>query len=325
MSGKKRETTPEISVVMSVYNEKDDDLLTAVKSVLGQTYTDFEFIIICDNPDDDRIRRILKDIEKSDERIKVIWNEKNMGLARSLNNGCNEAVGKYIVRMDADDVSRKDRIEKQVKFIKKEGCDLVCTSYDCIDESGKLIGSKSVVYYPSDEIKKALPYKNIIHHPTTMFSKCVFEEAGAYRNFPCSQDYDLWLRMLDVGAKMSMLNEPLLYYRIRRDSVTSRKRYRQACTLNYIRKLYCERRRWGCDLYSIENYEKYMRKFGVGNKKSEKLFKITTDNIKKGKTKIKKGKLFSGFAIIATSIIRSKYYRQQIWLYLKQRVRKIGA
>ena len=313
---------PKLSVLMSVYNEKENEIKSAVSSVIHQTYTDFELIIVCDNPQSEEQCRLLKSIADTDERIKVVRNEKNIGLAMSLNHAYEFATGDYIVRMDADDISESDRFQKQIEFMSETKCDLAWSSYTYIDEDGNVL-DKPVRYFEKDEIPKCLPLKNIIHHPTVMMKREIFEKTGLYRDFPCSQDYDLWLRMLYAGADMRMMKEKLLKYRIRTNSVTNRKKYQQRCTLFYIRKLYGERRLTGNDSYSYENYLKYIEKCGVGNPKTENDFSKANQYILEGKQKIKQHRPISGTVRLVQAVLTSKSIRSQLLLSLKQKRRGI--
>ncbi len=308
---------PKLSVLMSVYNEKENEIKSAVSSVIHQTYTDFELIIVCDNPQSEEQCRLLKSIADTDERIKVVRNEKNIGLAMSLNHAYEFATGDYIVRMDADDISESDRFQKQIEFMSETKCDLAWSSYTYIDEDGNVL-DKPVRYFEKDEIPKCLPLKNIIHHPTVMMKREIFEKTGLYRDFPCSQDYDLWLRMLYAGADMRMMKEELLKYRVRPNSVTNKKRYQQICTLHYIRRLYSERCRTGNDSYSYEAYLEYIKKCGVGNAETEADFFKANQLVVDGKKKIKSRKLFTGMIDIVHAFLISKVYREQIPLLIKR-------
>ena len=108
---------PKLSVVMSVYNEPTEWITQSIDSILNQTFRDFEFIIINDNPEREENESLLNSYSQKDKRIVVIKNEQNLGLTKSLNIGINEAKGDYIVRMDADDYSFPERFEKQVQFM----------------------------------------------------------------------------------------------------------------------------------------------------------------------------------------------------------------
>ena len=309
-----------LSVIMSTYNEKENELLLAVHSVLNQTYTDFEFIIVCDNPENSDLCSLLESIEQTDSRIKIVWNEKNMGLAMSLNHGYQYAEGKYIARMDADDICEINRFEAQMKIMESLKRDLVWSSYSYIDEQGEAL-NETVPFYEKKEILKNLPYKNIIHHPTVIMRREAFEKAGLYRDFPCSQDYDLWLRMLYLGADMQMMEEKLLKYRVRSNSVTSKKKYQQICTLNYIRGLYRERKRTGSDSYSYENYQKYLKEWGVGQPREEEAFSRANQLICEGKLALKRRKVFSGFHKFLQAYLGSRNYRKNSMLILKRKIR----
>ena len=119
-------SNPHVSVVMAVYNTQEY-VSDAIESILCQTYNDFEFIIIEDGSSDDSLNIIQS---YSDPRIKVIRNKENLKLIKSLNLGLQKACGRYIIRMDADDVSRPDRIEKQVNYMESHpDCVLCGTSY----------------------------------------------------------------------------------------------------------------------------------------------------------------------------------------------------
>ena len=105
---------PEVSVLMSIYNERYNDIEKAVNSVLKQTFKDFEFIIVIDEPSRANLASML---EARDPRIKIYLNKENIGLAKSMNRAAELADGKYLARMDADDVSLPQRLEKEYKSI----------------------------------------------------------------------------------------------------------------------------------------------------------------------------------------------------------------
>lgn len=297
---------PKVSVLMSVYNETLADLRMAIDSILSQTFKDFEFIIVLDNPQDESLYRCLLEYKEKDERIVVIRNSANIGLALSLNEAIKVARGDYYARMDADDISSNTRIELEYDVIVSGNYDLVCTRYNFIDSNSNVIEylQSRDRYYTSEEISKFLPYKSIIHHPTVMMSRRIVEIAGPYRNFPCSQDCDLWLRMLYHKARFFMLDKVLLNYRVRDDSTSSKKLLKQKFTIEYIRKLYLERKRKGHDSYSLESYNGYINKY-IKNERDDtkrllnnnKEILIANDLINKGfriKGVVKKLKVIAG-------------------------------
>lgn len=134
---------PKVSVIMSVYKEPVEWLHESIDSILNQTFTDFEFIIICDNPSYDEGIALLYAYKEKDHRIVLIENEKNLGLTKSLNKGITVAKGDFIARMDADDISLPERFEKQMSLLEKHPEIGVCGSI--IDYMGD---RKGVKYYP---------------------------------------------------------------------------------------------------------------------------------------------------------------------------------
>ena len=109
----------DISVIMGVYNEKIEWVEKAILSIINQTYTNFEFIVILDNPQNEELKNLISEFSLKDKRIKLYVNEENIGLINTLNKGLKLAKGKYIARMDADDISCGDRFEKQINFLEQ--------------------------------------------------------------------------------------------------------------------------------------------------------------------------------------------------------------
>lgn len=198
---------PQLSVVLPCYNAAAF-LQEAIDSVLKQTFADFELIIIDDGSTDDSAKIISK---QNDPRLRILRNEKNQGLIRALNAGMAAAKGKYIARMDADDVSRPERFEKQVSFLEKNPSVGVCGTWM------HMIHNKTVYkhrYLASDTIKSALVFNNPIVHPSVMMRKAVFENtAHVYStDYPHGEDYALWISLLDK-TNFAVLDEPLIEYR----------------------------------------------------------------------------------------------------------------
>lgn len=246
-----------VSILMSIYNENESEIYKSINSILTQSYTNIELVIVIDNPNKTNEYNALINRNFNDDRLRILNNDKNIGLALSMNKAFTHSSGEYIARMDADDIATQDRIEKEVKLLKNENCDFICTGYSYIDENDNKIDG-SYIYYNPIQLKKSLVTTNSIHHPTVLMRREVFEKVNGYRDFPCSQDYDLWLRLLENNCKFSMIDEPLLLYRIRENSTTNRKKFMQACTLYYISLLFYERITNGNDSYSIENYNNFI-------------------------------------------------------------------
>lgn len=176
---------------MSVYNG-EKYLREAIESILLQTFTDFEFIIVNDNSTDNSLEIIQN---YKDERIKVINNIENIGLTKSLNRSLKIAKGEYIARQDADDISLTNRFEEQIEYLKAHPeVMLLGTSVYFIDESGKMTGKCIALAKPRDELFK----DNQFSHGSTMFKKDVINRLGGYNElFRYVQDYELWLRIAE--------------------------------------------------------------------------------------------------------------------------------
>jgi len=211
---------------MSVYNGARY-LLEAVDSILGQTFGDFEFIIL-DDASTDETPTILDSY--TDARIVRLRIEANIGLTRSLNKGLAVAGGEYVARQDADDVSMPERLAKQVAFLDSHtSIALVGTSYQEVYEDGRH-GRPMAVPLTPDEIREQLFYHHCFCHGSVMARCAALAALGGYdERFAVAQDRDLWLRLADY-FNLANLADELYTLRMSSRSVTgtSRSRQRQA-------------------------------------------------------------------------------------------------
>lgn len=210
---------PEISVVMSVYNgEKYLD--QSIKSILNQTFKDYEFIII-DDGSTDYTSKILSSYK--DERIKIVKNEKNIGLTKSLNLGIRLAKGEYIARQDADDISDPSRLEKLFNVFEKDKyLGLVGSSFKIIDSNHRIL---RIVNVPTaeEDIRNIILDHNPFCHGSVMFKREVINKIGGYREFfRYAQDYDLWLRISE-NYRILNIGEVLYGWRKVKDSISEEK------------------------------------------------------------------------------------------------------
>ena len=186
----------ELSVVMSVYNGQDH-LEEAIDSILNQSFTDFEFIIINDGSTD-KTRKILDEFAAQDFRIRVIHQE-NSGLAVSLNRGIRMARGNFIARQDADDVSLPERLEKQMTFLQSNPQVVLCGTWFLENNQDK---GQMIRKYPLDDqtLRKYINYVNFFCHPSVMFLKEAFIKSGGYdEQLPTGQDFEFWMRLCRFG------------------------------------------------------------------------------------------------------------------------------
>ena len=231
-----------ISVIMSTYKEDERLLRESIESILNQTYKDFEYIIILDYPDNDVHKSVIEEYALKDDRIHFYINEKNMGLTDSLNRGLSLCHGEYIARMDADDISLPDRLERQMKYLEKNHYDLIGGITEMINENGSLLYSIKSVPTDPKKINKALRYSQCIAHPTWLGKKEVFEKNTGYRHMPLCEDYDFTLRAVLNGFVISNLNEPVLKYRMTSNSISRSNLFEQYLYMSYITNEYKNKR-----------------------------------------------------------------------------------
>lgn len=212
---------PLVSVVMPVYNG-GLYLEEAIESILNQTYRDFEFIIINDGSTD-RSLEVIERYANQDDRIVVI-NRKNKGLVYTLNEGIDKAKGKYIARMDADDISLPIRFEKQVKYMETENIDICGSHYFLINESGNIDGL-NLSPLSNETCFITLVSKVPFAHPSVMIRKsCLADNNLQYgqSKYKKAEDFDLWIRMYEKGAKFGNVNDILFKYRVVTNSLSKR-------------------------------------------------------------------------------------------------------
>lgn len=203
-----------LTVLMTTYNEKQDIFKKSLDSILNQTFSEFNIMIIIDNPNNEEIIKMIKKYSKIDKRINYFINTYNIGLAESLNVGISKINTKYIARMDSDDIAYRNRLEKQLKYAEKNNdIDFFGTNIYYIDNDGKKLYKRSDIPNDSDYIKESLKYVNIFNHPTFFGKTEVFKKIK-YRNLTYAQDYDFSCRVIEAGYNVSNLNETLLYYRL---------------------------------------------------------------------------------------------------------------
>lgn len=200
-----------ISVIMPVYNE-EKYLKESIESILEQTFTDFEFIII-DDGSTDGSEKIIKSY--SDQRIKYIYS-KNKGMVYQFNFGISIAHSELIARMDGDDIADPKRFEKQYKFLESHpDIHVVGSNAFFLAEKGKVLCEHR---YPeeNEQIEFMMPIESAVCHPTVIIRKEVLNQVGGYNTeFDYAADHDLFLRLLLNHYNFHNIQEPLLNYRVR--------------------------------------------------------------------------------------------------------------
>ncbi len=215
----------EISVVMATYNTEILFLQEAINSILNQTFTDFEFIIV-DDGSDNGTRAYLESI--NDSRVKIITNPNNIGITKSLNVGFEHARGKYIARMDADDVSAPTRLEKEYSYMEKHSDVIVCgcETADLINNAIVRGSKRKKRSVNMDEYRVKLLFKNPGPiHPTTMFrhEQLIMHSIMYDERLIHAQDYGMWEEVSHFG-KIHVLNEILLFRRKHENQISVARR-----------------------------------------------------------------------------------------------------
>ena len=203
-----------VSVIIPYYKKKNY-IKSTIKSVLNQTYKNFEIIIVYDDKDRNDLKYLNK-IKKLDKKIKIILNVKNIGAGLSRNKAIKRAKGKYIAFIDSDDLWNKKKLGVQLNFMKKNNYDISHTNYSIIDESGRIVG-----------IRKArdLTYNDLLTScdiglSTVMIKKKCLRK-NLFVNLKTKEDYVLWLKLARKKNKFFGLNKNLTYWRDIRDSLSS--------------------------------------------------------------------------------------------------------
>ncbi|MGY0159566.1 glycosyltransferase [Edwardsiella tarda] len=205
----------QLSVVMSIYSEPLNMIKKSINSILAQSFIDFEFIIVNDNPYRDENMELLSEYSAKDSRIKIITNSENIGLTKSLNNAISMSSGNYIARMDADDIAIDKRFEIQVKFLDEHPDIDVCGSNVYVIDENDCILKKYIYPTTSAKIKTKLFFRDCICHPSVVFRRSFFYEVDGYSEyFLKAQDYDLWIKGVILEKGFFNIKEPLLYYRM---------------------------------------------------------------------------------------------------------------
>lgn len=206
--------TPLVTIVMPSYNS-EKHIAESIQSIINQTFTDWEFIIV-DGHSEDKTIEIVNNFIANDPRIKLIFDEKK-GIGPALNQGCEMALGKYIARMDTDDISMPERLEKEINYLEnhtKVGLVSCCAYY--FDDNGNTIG-QFFPYTWSFIIKRCA---TCILHPGVLMRKEMYEKAGGYPPIKRAEDLMLWYKMMKY-CNVKILHENLVKYRVSKEALSN--------------------------------------------------------------------------------------------------------
>ena len=206
-----------VSVIIPYYKKKEY-ITSSINSVLNQTYKNLELIIIYDDSNKENLS-LLKKIKKKDKRIKIFINKKNLGAGRSRNKGIKLSKGIFIAFLDSDDLWKKNKLKKQIFFMKKKGIDVSHTSYHIINSNNKIIGSRKA----KDMCHKLLLKSCDIGLSTVILKKVIITNKIKFSNIKTKEDYVLWLKITSNDKKIFALKDNLTKWRKLEDSLSSSK------------------------------------------------------------------------------------------------------
>lgn len=225
-----------ISVLMPVYNA-ESYLRDSIESILKQDFQDFEFLIF-DDCSEDGSYEIIREYAKNDKRIIFDKKTKNEGYTKLLNEMSKNAKFEYLARMDADDISERNRFSKQLDFIHSRKDFAVVGSFIKIIDLNNNFIRKSKYPVSDNDIKINLKKYCTFAHPSTVIRKSFFDEVGGYREiFEPAEDYDLWTRLITI-SKAYNLPEYLLCYREHSVGASQKRREEQLIKTEFIKKNY---------------------------------------------------------------------------------------
>ena len=206
-----------VTIIMP-YFKKEFFLAKSIKSILNQTYKDFEIILINDEISY-RSVELLENISNKDNRIKVLTNKKNLGAGESRNMGINNSKGEYIAFCDCDDLWAPEKLDKQIKFMKKNNINFCHTSFDIINKNEDIIASrkaKSKIYFK--ELRKSCD----IGLSTVIIKKTIFDNTQfKFASLKTKEDFVLWLKIAKAGIEIIGLDEKLSTWRKISNSLSS--------------------------------------------------------------------------------------------------------
>ena len=215
-----------ISIIMPAYNA-EKTLEFAVRSVLAQTYRDFELIVINDCSKDRTVELIL-DLMKEDRRIRMLSNTRNSGVSMTRHNGVEAATGEWLAFLDSDDAWMPEKLEKQVELQNRTGANLIFTASSFMNADGEKI--EVVLHAPKRIGYRRLLKQNLLSNSSVMIRKSLYQQYEVLGD-NMHEDFACWLKVLQSGEIAHGIDEPLLIYRLSSESKSGNKK--KAAKMNW--------------------------------------------------------------------------------------------
>lgn len=211
-----KSSLPKLSIVMPVYN-RENYIESAIDSILNQTFTDFEFIIINDGSQDNTVKLIEA---YDDSRIKLFHNDRNRGIVYSRNHGLQKATGQYVGMFDSDDVALPNKFEKQIGFLEQNpDVAMVGAWVKWIDGDGRLSGKSWTLPAPPHMIPAMMVFRNYFIQSTIVVRRDAIPEGGYSEGFDIVEDSKMWFD-ISLKHKVANIQEYLLHYRMHDDNIS---------------------------------------------------------------------------------------------------------
>ena len=246
---------PLVSIIITYYKKKIF-LKKTLKSILNQTYKNYEIIFVFDDPDKNDLKYVKQNLLIFKKK-KLIINNKNLGVAKSRNIALKNSNGSYIAFIDADDIWKKKKLQKQIEFMKKNSCDFTFTSYSIINTKNRFIKQRNVSF---DADYKSLIKSNYIGLNTVVINKKILRYTY-FPNLQTQEDFAVWLKLCRKGIKLRHLKEPLSSWRKTENSLSSNKLIKifDAFKLFY----YYEKKNFIFSIYSVLvlSYNKVLKNY----------------------------------------------------------------
>jgi len=213
-----------ISVLISVYHkERADNLRLSLDSIFAQTMPPDEVVLVEDGPLTEELDTVIEQYAKQHDELHIVKLPKNAGLGSALCEGLQYCHNELVARMDSDDISKPERLAKEAAYLEQHPeIDIVGSWTDEFTNTPSQNNAIRKVPQYHEQLVAFSKKRNPMNHPTVMFRKKAVEDAGSYRNFPLFEDYDLWIRMINNGARFHNLQESLLYFRLSEDFYSRR-------------------------------------------------------------------------------------------------------
>ena len=289
---------PMVTVFIPCYNA-ERFISETIDSILNQTYQDFELLII-DDGSTDNSREILSNYAQKDERIRILYNNGNKGVAYTRNRGIKEARGRYLATMDADDIATPFRLEKEVQYLNEhKWIGAVSGCLYMIDEKGKKLRRSPLVFYEAQEVKARTFFENVVVNSASMYRLDIVRKNNIkYKdNYHGVEDYMFWCMLLNY-TKIVVLNEYFVFYRIVNSGLTVTNRRK------------CNKERLTC----INEIHQYMLKsngFHINKMLSNYCVPQYADSFSKGEIKsISIMCIFFMHILLQAKIMKKEYYSE---------------